>query len=421
MKNFTTETYQIKREIINFSNKISDKMKRPEIKFTADMLYGIITSGNILLSEIARSLKEENKLINTIERLSKHLAAGRNLTLENNYCKQVAKMLPDEPVILVDDTDINKSKGKKFEALGRVRDASSENGDYVKGYINTELVGLTKNTKQPVSLFSYIHSSKAKNYSSTNTITYYAIDQAISTIGERKATFVMDRGYDANSMFNHIIGRDQYFITRVKSNRKFFYKSKWYGAETLSKSRKGKIKTIITFNEEGKELKKECYISHLNVQITAARLRVKLIIIYGISDTPMMLLTNRDISGKDDTIKVVRTYFSRWRIEEYFRFKKQHFDYENYRVRSLKSMNSLNQFLSFSITFMCMMGEKSKGNNIRQCIMKSAAALRDKVLFNFYRLAKGLKNILYNARSGIRGWYKPVRSNSYQLQMKLIC
>jgi hypothetical protein len=37
----------------------------------------------------------------------------------------------------------------------------------------------------------------------------------------------------------------------------------------------------------------------------------------------MMLATNIPIRSKDDVVRVAKLYFSRWRIEEYFRCKKQ--------------------------------------------------------------------------------------------------
>jgi hypothetical protein len=33
----------------------------------------------------------------------------------------------------------------------------------------------------------------------------------------------------------------------------------------------------------------------------------------------MMLATNKEIKSKEDVIQVARIYFSRWKIEEYFR------------------------------------------------------------------------------------------------------
>ena len=46
MFNFTSNTYKMKREILTFSNKISKKLSKPERKFTADMTYGMLASGN---------------------------------------------------------------------------------------------------------------------------------------------------------------------------------------------------------------------------------------------------------------------------------------------------------------------------------------------------------------------------------------
>ena len=39
MNNFTTNTYQIKREIVNFSKKICKNSNKPESKFVTDMLF----------------------------------------------------------------------------------------------------------------------------------------------------------------------------------------------------------------------------------------------------------------------------------------------------------------------------------------------------------------------------------------------
>ena len=61
--------------------------------------------------------------------------------------------------------------------------------------------------------------------------------------------------------------------------------------------------------------------------------------VYGLSATLIVLLTNRAVNGKAEALRVVRMYFTRWRIEEYFRFKKQRLRFENLRVRTLKVMN----------------------------------------------------------------------------------
>ena len=65
MNNFTTNTYEMKRDILNFSKKITEGLDKPTTKFVSEMIYGIEKSNSILFSEITRTLKENIKLKNT--------------------------------------------------------------------------------------------------------------------------------------------------------------------------------------------------------------------------------------------------------------------------------------------------------------------------------------------------------------------
>ena len=76
MANFTSNTYQMKRKILNFSNKISKTLPKPGKKFTADMVYGMLAGGSCLLTDIVDQLHEPSKKINVVDRLSMHLAEG---------------------------------------------------------------------------------------------------------------------------------------------------------------------------------------------------------------------------------------------------------------------------------------------------------------------------------------------------------
>ena len=156
-----------------------------------------------------------------------------------------------------------------------------------------------------------------------------------------KATFCMYRGYDDNKRFLKLDVLNQDYVIRLKSNRKLLYHNKWTFAIELRNRRKGKIKTSVFY--KGKD--HEAYISHVKVQITASRKNIFLVLVYGITEHPMMLATNKEIKSKEDAIKVARTYFSRWKIEEYFRCKKQMFQFENFRVRKLKSTISITHHL----------------------------------------------------------------------------
>ena len=201
MTNFTSNTYTLKRKILTFTNKISRQLSKPERKFTADITYGMLAAKSCLLTDVVDQLHEDSKKINIVDRLSRHLDHGTSEKATSSYLQMIKKWIPSEPVIHIDDSDVVKPEGYKFESLGIVRDGSestSTKSVYKKGYHVTEACVLTS-SNHPVSIFSKIHSSAEKNYKSANTITFDAIEQGAALFG--KATFVMDRGYDDNKMF----------------------------------------------------------------------------------------------------------------------------------------------------------------------------------------------------------------------------
>ena len=305
MTNYTTETYQMKRNILNFSNKISYGTRKPIIKLTQDIMYGISRSKSCLLSDIARDLKEEVKVANTIDRLSNRLSyidSDEKEKIIDNYYEEIIKYLPEEHVVVLnDDTDINKEYSKKIEDLCVVRDASSQTEKYVNGYHVCEYVALTEKEKSPISLYSKIYSTISNDLKSENDETIKGEDKVKEILNKynKKPIFIRDRGYDANEFFKKDINEDNKFVTRLKGNRHLLFKGKKRLVEEVARSRKGKISTKLMYRGENKE----CSIS------------------YTISEEgTMMLLTN----NKETAEYIARLYFLRWRIEEYFNLKKEY-------------------------------------------------------------------------------------------------
>ena len=418
MNNFTTNNFEMKRDIVNFSKKISDGCDKPESKFVMDMIYGISKSKDILISSIADALDEKIKKAYTIDRLSDNLANDLSSSVDNNYCNLVMDSLGENPVFLIDDSDIIKPLGEKFEDLGIVRDGSSRNKNYEKGYHHTEIVGLTKNMKQPISVFSKIHSSTQKDYVSANAITFEGIDKVVEMLDKRKikGIFVNDRGYDSNEIFKYYWKKKQYFVIRLTEKRKIYRKHKWYKITTLRDAFKGKIKMNIMFQGE----EKECMASVIKVQITAKKKWINLIFVYGLSETPMMIASNIPIKDKEDVIKITRCYLDRWRIEEYFKFKKQEYNFENFRVRTLKSINNLNKMLTYTIGLIGLLSEKIGKREFVNKIIKESKSLKRKVYLWFYQLARGIYNILSKVRSGIKEWQKIRKIKQYDGQLSLL-
>ena len=70
-----------------------------------------------------------------------------------------------------------------------------------------------------------------------------------------------------------------------------------------------------------------------------------LTVLYGFDEEPMLLLSNLKVQEKKKLCHIItKVYLLRWRIKEYFKFKKQQFELKDLRVMSLQSIRSLNFF-----------------------------------------------------------------------------
>ncbi len=130
-----------------------------------------------------------------------------------------------------------------------------------------------------------------------------------------------------------------------------------------------------------------------------------------------MLVINKSISSKEDAIKVARLYFSCWRIEEYFRAKKQIFDFENFRVRKLKAIIALNFYIGIAMAFLAHMTRKRAADALLKSVLEAARPIKERALFYYYRISDGIVELIRHAREGVQNWFKPKRPNQMQLRL----
>ena len=421
MNNFATNTYEMKREIVNFAKKISEGLNKPTSKFIMDMQYGLAKGGSCLVSEISRALDENIKLSYTIERLCDNLAnlyPEEKQIIWNNYLEKVKNNVDKEnAIVLFDDSDINKEYSRKLEDLDRVVDASSQDKKIVNGYHVCEATVLTKNQSQPMSLYSKIYSCKSKDFISKNTYTLESIKATENVVG-KDFIGIFDRGYDDNKIFNYMSKSGHKFVIRLDDERTLLFKGKRKSVKEIANSRKGKIKMTALF-DDNEEI--ELMISYTKAVLPYNNKEYTLVIVYGLSeDKPMKLLTNLEYAEKEDVIKIVRLYLSRWRIEEHFRGKKQEYDFENMRVRTLESMNNLNMMLTIHLGHIAILADKIDKNLLVIKILYASKSLKEKAIVWLSQIARGIKAILAYAHSGIKEWQDIERKEEYkQLCLKL--
>lgn len=98
----------------------------------------------------------------------------------------------------------------------------------------------------------------------------------------------MDRGYDDNKIFNKLYALKQDFVIHLTAKRKVLYHGKWTPVTELRDRRKGKVKMLLHYH--GSDY--EAYLSHVRVEITASRRPIWLVLVYGVTEHPRVILQN---------------------------------------------------------------------------------------------------------------------------------
>ena len=115
----------------------------------------------------------------------------------------------------------------------------------------------------------------------------------------------------------------------------------------------------------------------------------------------MMLLTNLQSGDKRLAVTVTKVYLMRWRIEEYHGFKKQQFDFEDFRVRSLNSIRNLDLLLTVAIGYIGMLSERADDKRMVIELIHISKRIYDIPKFRYYAISFGINAVLSKGKQGI--------------------
>ena len=399
MSNFNKLIDRFDRLFLCYLGKVICPFDKPTRKFYTDIVYGMLKGQSIILSDIAHALNEGILPKKSIERLSRFLDRDYDIGFRERLLSLALTMMPKRGLkaFSVDDTDVVKIYGKHFESMGKVRDASSPKGSIENGYRVSCITALTSASKHPMPIYDVFHSETQPGFRSVNEYTFGGLEFVCSHLRDYEGAFVFDRGYDDYKIIDFVREHRQYFVIRMTKNRKIIVKNRKTGLIQEGKRKKGKITIPVTY--KGSRLAAKA--SHLRVRLLDGNEYFAVYCYLGDADEPMTLLTNRPISSKEDVISVVMNYVSRWKIEEQFRFKKNGFNFEGFRVRSLNRINNLTLCLDAAITLMsCLIENDSE--LYRYLISISKHLKGEDAYIRFYQLLSGIKTLLGHKEMGIR-------------------
>jgi len=402
MSNYSTMSSNLKRGIFNFSKSVTSGLSRPQFKFVFQMIYGMLSSQSCHLSKIARALDEKILLKKTIDRLSVNLSTFKgSAMLFDNYVKRVKSVLSDKAIIIVDDGDITKPCSKKMEGIRMVRDGST--GEYHMGYHMLDVTALTSEHKAPIGIYSRVYTAAETCFVSATHEGLKALAFIRKHFG-KKHVRAFDRGFDANVYFEDLIDHREKFVIRVNDNRNVIHKGKTVNIAKLAERFKGKF--VLRFTKKSGK-KADCKISIVPIRMCfRQREDLNLVICRGLGQKPLLLITNLTSDDQRISVTVTKVYLLRWRIEEFHGFKKQQFDFEGFRVRSLKSIRNLDMLLTIAVGYIGMMSERVYDKRIVMELIHISKRIYGIPKFSFYAIADGLFTVFARCGQGISNWLK---------------
>ena len=415
MNHYTKLAGLLKREILKFSEKICKGIGRPEEKLVSNLFYGISVSGSCHLSKISRALKEPISLKKTIERLSRGLQAfspQEQQQMQENYNEIVTGYVDERTVFIGDGSDVAKPHSEKLEGLAQVRDGST--GKIEKGYWTFEIAALTSATRSPLPVYDKLYSCTQEDFISEDDEVLQGLRYVSKTFGG-KGIRALDRGYDALVYYEYFLKSREKFIIRATKNRNVQHKGKTVNILTLAKRYKGKY--VIDFKDK-KGQKVSCKTTIIPVSLPKhPKIPLNLVVVYGFGKEPMLLLTNLKSDDPRLANTVTKVYLMRWRIEEYFRFKKQQYNFEDFRVRSLNAIRTLHRILTLLTGLIGILSEKKDESVFVLELVDASRRIyqpkpkKAKRKFWYYAIADGMRDVLQKTSVGITALLSPPKKN----------
>jgi hypothetical protein len=387
--------------------KLFHGFSKPLNKFVRDMVYGIQATGDTILTDIARAIDSQDKHRNVENRLSRNLKAeSLAQDLQAAVMDDARRFFDKNTLVIIDPTDVCKPHALKMEHLTLVRDASrstKENVVKTRGYHGCMAVACKSGSRKTVPLALKLWSSNATEHKGENEEVLdilRAIDKATDGMGIR----VYDRGGDRPAFYDYYLDNNRKFITRMNERDLVSWKrpksNTWLASQCIMYH-----KAVVSFDSHGKETRRKIDFGVMPVRLPWRDEELRLVVVKGFGQKPMMLLTNLAVNeklqkeGKDGTDhsykalwQVVEGYLSRWRIEETIRFVKQCYGFENIRVMSYASWRNMSALVLVATYFTAAwLGREVRKGVLVSHIERMHQRFNDVPEFFLYALAEGIR------------------------------
>ena len=380
------------------------------MKFLKDVVVGAIKTGDVHISNIGRSLKENRKYKHTEKRLSRNIGKGslwkRSI---KSFLISNKKTVNEIKYIVGDDCDIQKKYAKKMENMERVRDGNT--GEIGNGYRLLNILGVVEKCKEIMNLFGELYSFR-EYIGSSNLKLLEALDFIFSIINKTGKILILDRGFDGRKTIKPLIDKSINFVLRLQVLRKLLIEGKEVGHEEWSEILLPHDVTLEKINKYGRKK-----VIHYKAGIQEVSLPDK-----GYGDKRLWLLVMRRVGpniGKDEGFsyflghfteeiegekvlkEMVSAYGARWKIEKFHRQIKVNFNLESISLQRYEALKNMVSIIFVIVSFLVSTEFKELIMEIikeKMSWRKMRKYLNKQWKYVYYRIFEELSHIFRNIR-----------------------
>ena len=408
---------KIKAQMAKFSGIIAKEFSKPKRRLIKELLYGIQATKDVKLSNISRSLHEEQALIKTEDRLSRNLDdVDFTEGINEEICRLGSSKVLDDMVIALDPGDIRKRHARKMQYLCGIRDGSER--ELGNGYWLCKCVAADIEHTRVIPLYCEAYSQEAAGFRSENDHLIRAIDTVSQYVGSR-GIWAIDRGGDRGAIFRKLLTQGKKgakrFVIRLR-RRDIVHRGLKRDCGELARALPCHFQARLIKYEEGTEKVRTVWYNAVAVKLPGRQERLFMVVVKGFGHKQMMLLTSCRINPrvKESVWRMVEIYLTRWKCDESFRYIKQSYNLEDIRVRSYIGIRNL-VVLVLAVSYFAAV---YLGQNLKLKILVERIFLVSKRFFGVpsffnYAIADGLYNLLFPDKDGL----KTKRGNTQDFQL----
>ncbi len=387
---------RLKAQLTKFSDQLCGGLSKPLGKFVAQMLYGIQSSQDVKLSNIGRALGEAIPLIRTEKRLSRNLKhAELEDELTNKLVEMASRRICEDTVLALDLSDIRKEYAQKMEHLATVWDGSS--GETHPGYWLVDVTAAEVHGNEIVPVCQKLFSTKAKEFRSENAEILSVVDAANRSLNGR-GIWTMDRGCDRKKLLEPLLDKGLRFVIRAVGDR-------------MVRDRRGRLRSVaevaagcrlrhqarVVKIDKGQERTYDLHYGAQPFRLVGRDEPLWLVVVAGFGEQPILLVTNLKLRARDSESLwwAAQIYWTRWKIEETFRFVKQSYNLEDIRVMKYRRLKNLVVLVTAAAYFAATyLGHQMKLRILAEKLLVISQRFFGIPPFRFYALADGIRRLL---------------------------